>query len=456
MYKPNIIIVFTDQQRWDSTGVNGNPLGLTPNFDYMAKTGTHFNNSFTCQPVCGPARSSLQTGLYPTNTGIWRNGLALKEDAVTLAHLFNTAGYKTGYIGKWHLSGGYPGITDWKQEPVSEEKRGGYKYWLGAELPEFVSDASHPILFNGKNETVRLPGYRVDAYTDAAINFVNRNKNNPFLLFLSIFEPHHQNNTDSFVSPRGYDKMYEGRWIPPDLQGKGSTAYYQLGGYWGTIKRIDEALGRLLDTLTSLDIMENTIVFFTSDHGNHFKTRNSEYKRSCHESSTHIPFAAIGPGFNGGGLVDNLVSLIDIPPTVLDSAGIKIPDYMEGHSVLPLVKNEKVEWQDDVYIQISEDKVSRAVRTRRWKYAVTAFGIDGNSQPDAEEYTEEFLYDLKVDPYEQDNIITHPAYSEVRKIMRKRLLKRMETIEGKRVKILSAQGKKTTDQRVVFENELYE
>ncbi len=100
MDKANIIFILTDQQRWDSTGVHGNPLNLTPNFDYIAKKGTHFKNTFTCQPLCGPARSSLQTGLYPTNTGVWKNSLPLKMEAVTLAHLFNKAGYKTGYIGK--------------------------------------------------------------------------------------------------------------------------------------------------------------------------------------------------------------------------------------------------------------------------------------------------------------------------------------------------------------------
>jgi arylsulfatase A-like enzyme len=101
---PNIIVFFTDQQRWDTTGVHGNPLDLTPNFDWMAQAGTHVYNSFTCQPVCGPARACLQTGLYATQTGVIVNGPALHPDAKTLAHYFHSAGYTTGYIGKWHLS----------------------------------------------------------------------------------------------------------------------------------------------------------------------------------------------------------------------------------------------------------------------------------------------------------------------------------------------------------------
>ncbi|WJH35461.1 sulfatase-like hydrolase/transferase [Paenibacillus sp. CC-CFT747] len=121
--KPNVIVFFTDQQRWDTTGAHGNPMGLTPNFDRMAARGTHLAHSFTCQPVCGPARSALQTGLYPTTTGCYRNKIPLPPNSRTLAHEFRDAGYRTGYIGKWHLAA---------EEPVSEPRRGGYEYWLAA------------------------------------------------------------------------------------------------------------------------------------------------------------------------------------------------------------------------------------------------------------------------------------------------------------------------------------
>ena len=105
---PNAIVFFTDQQRWDTTGVHGNPLGLTPNFDRMAQRGTHLFNSFTCQAVCAPARASLQTGLYATQTSVYRNGIALPAGTRTLAHHFREAGYHTAYIGKWHLADADP------------------------------------------------------------------------------------------------------------------------------------------------------------------------------------------------------------------------------------------------------------------------------------------------------------------------------------------------------------
>ena len=107
--RPNVVVFFTDQQRWDTTGVHGCPLDLTPNFDRMARRGTDVHYSFTCQPVCGPARSCFQTGMYATNTGVYRNGIPLAQDAATLAKSFNAAGYATGYIGKWHLGHAGPG-----------------------------------------------------------------------------------------------------------------------------------------------------------------------------------------------------------------------------------------------------------------------------------------------------------------------------------------------------------
>ena len=128
---PNVIVFFTDQQRWDSTGLHGNPLDLTPNLDRVARQGTHVANSFTCQPVCGPARSAMQTGLYPTTTGCFTNGRALPQSARTLAHEFGDAGYSTGYIGKWHLA---------DSEPVPEPQRGGYRHWLASNTLEFTSE----------------------------------------------------------------------------------------------------------------------------------------------------------------------------------------------------------------------------------------------------------------------------------------------------------------------------
>jgi arylsulfatase A-like enzyme len=215
------------------------------------------------------------------------------------------------------------------------------------------------------------------------------------------------------------------------------------------VKRLDEALGRLMDALKSLDLMDNTIIVFTSDHGNHFKTRNSEYKRSCHESSLRIPMALSGPGFRGGGRINKLVSLIDLPPTLLDAAGISIPSGMQGHSFLPLVKHENVDWPEEIFIQISEAQVGRAIRTERWKYSVTAPELNGNLQDHADEYVEEYLYDLFADPYEFKNLVHNEAYIDVRKDLRACLLQRMVEAGEQAPRIQVAEVTEPAGQRVL-------
>ncbi len=413
---PNIVVFFTDQQRWDTVGAYGNPLGLTPNLDRFARRGTLFEHAFTCQPVCGPARSAVQTGLYPTTTGCFRNGVPLPASATTLADRLKAVGYRTGYIGKWHLAG---------QEPVPSEQRGGYAYWLAANALEFTSDAYDTVVYDQASEAVHLPGYRVDALTDAAIRYIADNTDHPFLLFLSFLEPHHQNHRDDYPAPDVYRDTYHGRWMPPDLAALGGSAAQQLGGYYGMVKRLDEAFGRVLDALESLRMAEDTIVLYTCDHGNHFKTRNGEYKRSCHESSIRIPMVMGGGPFRSGGTRQELVSLIDVAPTLFDAAGLGVPEGLQGRSLVPLVERSVQDWANEVLIQISESQVGRALRTPRWKYSVSAPGQDGYRVMFAEEYVEEFLYDLQADPYELTNLAGLASHADLAARLRQRLVAKM-------------------------------
>lgn len=416
--RPNVVVFFTDQERADATGMHGNPLDLTPNFDRLAAEGTFAPDAFTCQPVCAPARAALQTGRYPTSSGVYRNAIGLPADARTLAHHFASAGYDTAYVGKWHLAATY---TD----PVPPEARGGYDHWLAADVCELMSDAYDAKLYDKDGNQVRLPGYRADAYVDAATRYLASDHDRPFFLFVSLIEPHHQNSRDDYPAPTGYRERYEGRWVPPDLAALGGTTHQQLGGYWGMVKRVDEALGRLLDALTSLGMRDRTVVAYASDHGCHFKTRNDEYKRSAHEASIRIPMAFSGPGFDGGGRVGRLVSLIDMPPTLLDGAGLPVPGEMQGRSLVPLLHGRTSDWPEEVFVQISESHVGRALRTKRWKYAVAAPEADGWDDPGAKRYEETHLYDLYADPYELSNLVGLPGYEETAAGLRERLVRRM-------------------------------
>lgn len=419
MTQPNIIVFFTDQQRHDTTGLHNNPLNLTPNFDRMARSGTDVHYSFTCQPVCGPARSSMQTGLYATQTGCFKNGIPLWDKTKTLAHYFAEAGYDTAYIGKWHLAGD-------SAEPVPQEKRGGYDYWLASNLLEFTSDAYQTRLWNNDNQAVDLPGYRVDAITDAAIRYIDNSRNKPFYLFISYIEPHHQNHRDDYPAPMGYSERYQSPWMPPDLMALRGSSHQHLPGYYGMVKRLDEALGRLVDTLISLNMLEDTIILFTSDHACHFKTRNDEYKRSCHESSIRVPTMFYGREFTGGGRINQLVSLVDLPPTLLDACNLYVPDVMQGHSLMSLIRKEPTDRSDDIFVQISESQIGRAIRTKRWKYAVAAPGItDWEAPATSKHYVETALYDLQADPYELNNLVGLETHRYASDILKKRLIKRM-------------------------------
>ena len=456
---PNVIVFFTDQQRWDTSGLHGNPLNITPNFDRLARAGTHIDQSITCQPVCGPARSCLQTGLYATQTGVWKNFIPLDPELPTLAHYFKGKGYQTGYIGKWHL--GTP------EGAVPVEERGGYDYWLAANLLEFVSDSYDCVLYDNDNKEVKLPGYRVDAMTDAAIRYIDdaNKKDDPFFLFISYLEPHHQNHLDDYPPPEGYREEYTGRWTPPDLQTLGGSAGQHLGGYYGMVKRLDEALGRIHDALISLGADKDTILLFTSDHGCHFKTRNTEYKRSCHESSVRVPTMFSGPGFEGGGRRAEVVSLVDLIPTLLDAAGIEIPGKMPGRSLMPRLRGHNEPWAQEAFIQISESEIGRAIRTSRWKYAVTAKdsdtggkagddkyteapGMDGKAAPGSDVYTEACLYDLKSDPYELQNLIGYASHARVAEILREKLLNAMERAGEQRPQIRTLRRDQPSQRKV--------
>jgi len=429
---PNVLVFFTDQQRWDCSGLHGNPLDLMPQFDRMARQGTHVARSFTCQPVCGPARSCFQTGQYATTSGCFRNGIALPPQVPTLANTFRQAGYQTGYIGKWHLA------DESTHGPVREEQRGGYEEWLASNILEFTSDAYDVRLYDNDSKEHRLPGYRADAIADASIRFIDRHRERPFFLFSSYIEPHHQNWTNSYPAPDGYAERYHGRWMPPDLAALRGNAHQHIGGYYGMVKRLDEALGRVLDALKSLDLAQSTVVLFTSDHGCHFKTRNDEFKRSCHDASLRVPTAFAGPGFEGGGQVQELVSLIDLPPTLLDAAGLQIPTTMQGRSILPLLRGDRSNWPEEVFAQISESEVGRTIRTRRWKYSVSAEGRDPWKDAGADTYTETHLYDLDSDPYELANLIGLSSHRTVADELHDRLLRRMRECGETEPRILPA------------------
>ena len=331
-----------------------------------------------------------------------------------------------------------------RQGPGAPHRRGGYQHWLGADSLEYVSEPYCCRVYDNDEREVILPGYRVDALTNAAIAHIDRVRGGgqPFFLFLGQLEPHAQNSFGATIAPDGYAQRYESRWVPPDLRALSSTRHWEieqpvggesarnLGEYWGCCKRLDESFGQLLDALKSMRLLDNTIVVFTSDHGSQFATRNWDGKCSCHDAAARVPGAIWGGPFIGGGCVRQMVSLVDLAPTLLDACGLTSPDTMQGHSFLPLLGGRTDPVFDDLFIQVSQTEVGRAVRTRSWKYGVVGCDAEGKDLPgmdhaSADTYREAYLYDLDNDPHELKNLVGMTTHRAVADVMRDRLLRRI-------------------------------
>lgn len=412
--------------------------------DDLASEGVVFDESFTVQPLCGPARSVLQTGRMPTSTGCWRNGRSLPAGADTLATRLGALGYWTGYIGKWHLasdSGYLPDprskSTRFAASAIPPGRRGGYRdLWMAADSLEATSGPYEGHLFDGDGNRVELHGYRVDAITDLAIAALCcRSDDRPRLLFVSYLEPHHQNNRFRSIGPKGWARRFADHDVPADLVGRFGDWRWNYPEYLACCASIDANLGRLVQTLKDSGELDRTLVVYSSDHGSHFRTRNLEYKRTAHDASIRVPLVLRGPGFRGGMRVGSLTSNLDLVPTLVAAAGGGDPGL---HGVpLQRVMAGEVD-RDAVLVQLSESQVGRALRTRDHTYSVKAPGVDpwaGYRRSASEEYREHLLYDMGSDAAQRHNLVGDPSTAALRADLAQRLCDEIEHVEGVRPRI---------------------
>lgn len=426
--KPNIVVIIADQVRWDALGAYGlNPMDLTPSLDAMARQGVLYRNMFTNQPVCSPSRACLFTGQYPARHGVWRNtgnGVALSPGATTLATECRKAGYSANYIGKWHLAEGTRG-------PVPPAGRGGFlDLWEASNELEWTTHPYEGDIYDGDGRPIHFQDeYRVDFLTGRAKRFLqNVSKTSPFLLVVSFLEPHQQNDLGRMVAPKGYAERYRNSFVPDDLKHFPGNWQEQLPDYYGALKRVDEAVGEIRTALTQASLDRNTIVVFISDHGCHFMTRNTEYKRSGQDASTHIPLVIEGPGFSGGREVSEWVSMVDLMPTLLSAASISVPSTVQGKTSLPLVAGNRTDWRSEVFIQMAEFWNARALRTPEWTYVVSAPWVNGKhtAKPNAPEYFGFQLYDNRADPHQFINLAGRKETVAIEEHLRERLKARMQ------------------------------
>jgi arylsulfatase A-like enzyme len=426
--QPNVVIYHADQFRWDFVGANGlNNSVRTPNLDALAEHGTNFTHTVTNQPVCAPSRSILLTGRYATETGVWRNGLGLREDLPTLATEFRKAGYTANYIGKWHLQANSAAESNGRGF-VKPEHRGGFDGLFDAS--NALEATAHPyygtIWDRDGNEITYKDQYRVDFITDRVEKFLRQKQEKPFLLIISQLEPHQQNDMGQPIAPKGFAERYLNTTVPGDLRALPGTWQAQLPDYYGCVESIDTSIGRVRRILEEEHLAEDTIFVFMSDHGCHFMTRNQEYKRSTHNSSLRVPLLIDGPGFDHGRQISELVGMVDIAPTLLEAAGIPVPAGVQGHSFLPLLTSAEARqsWPNQQFIQISESMTGRAIRTRQWTYCVAdPTGITNVAA--STNYHEYQMYDQGADPYELVNLAGRKEYKEVAETLRGQLKKLM-------------------------------
>ena len=445
--RPNILFYLSDQQRCDTLGCYGQKLPISPVLDSLAGEGVLFENAFTCQPVCGPARACLQTGKYPNLTGCYVNEIGLRTEENTIAKMLGSAGYEIAYVGKWHLASDFPNDVVMVDRPIPAERMGGYRdYVVVSEALELTSHGYDGHVFDKDGKRLDFIGYRTDCITDYAVHYLqNKSSDNPFFLFISHIEPHQQNDRNRFEGPDGSKELYSDYEVPQDLIGGKYKGDWEENypDYLGCCRKLDDNLGKLIATLKDKGLFENTVIIYTSDHGCHFKTQEGEYKRNCFDSCLRIPLVISGGPFTGGIRCDKMVSNIHLPSTVLALAKIEPPTDMV-YVPLQEALRDNGNWDEEVFYQISETELGRGIRTKRWKYCVHAPHVQPllhmdenfttkayhamlrNAKMDSDSYIEQYLFDLETDPFEKNNLVHMQEYTEIRAELSKRLCSCME------------------------------
>jgi len=437
MEKTNIVVYFSDQQRADTIGCYGQPLDITPNLDKLAKNGVKFENAFSPQPVCGPCRAVFQTGKHATDTGCFRNSIALPKNAKTIAHYLEDNDYETAYVGKWHLASTgnleEKPYQDYQTKAIPKELRGGYSgYWRASDLLEFTSDGYGGYVFDENNEKCEFEGYRCDCITDYALDFINKREDTkkPFMLFLSHIEPHHQNTAHHYQGPIGSKEKYKDFVLPKDLELLGGgDAREEYPDYLGQCNSLDTNLGRIIDTLKEKNIYENTVIIYVSDHGSHFNTRNKDshlngyddYKRTAHDAALKVPLIISGGKYNKAKVVKDLVSTESLAKTILAIAKIDIEDQMIGENLLDVVNGVNDNRENEVYAQISESRVGRCVRTEKYLYSIYAPEVNGGAVSSCTKYRDDYLYDMEKDPYQLNNLVDNDEYLLIKEELKNKI-----------------------------------
>jgi arylsulfatase A-like enzyme len=419
MGKKNILFIFTDQMHRYALGCMGNPDIETPNLDRLAENGVLFTNAYSNCPLCTPFRINLLTGLYSHQTHSLLNNKRIPKDCITLAHEFNMAGYHTSYVGKWHI-----GATG--NQPIPQELRAGFTDFIGYQCyNEFIENVC---FYDEENQEHRYNKHRTDVTTDIALERLEKIKDKPFFMCVSYQAPHYP------VQPKvEFEEKYRGKPIhrranaqeidpytrthsPPSPFPKENCPNYQKYGgnldeyirlYYGMVSQVDDNVGRLLNALEKWGIRDNTIVIFTSDHGDMQGSHGLKNKQLAFEESSGIPLIVQVPNGVKGAVSDALISGIDFYPTTLSLVDSKPSITLPGKDLSPILYGKKLTNEPPVF---SENWRWKMIREGDFKLVVRGFW----NKP-----TE--LYNVKNDTYEMANLIKNPEYAVKIKELRNKI-----------------------------------
>lgn len=415
----NVIFILTDQWRASALGYAGNNVVQTPELDKFANEAVNFTNAVSVLPVCTPYRASLMTGRYPTNTGMFINDLYLPSEELCMAEIFGETGYDTAYLGKWHLDG------HGRKEFVAPERRQGWDFWKGSECDHHYPKEHY---YDNEDTTIRFwEGYSTYAIADEANRYMQEKaaEEKAFCLFVSLTTPHFPHHT----APQEYMKMYPKEKlklpdnVPDDMK---EWAYKELQGYYAHCTATDKAIGNIINKTKELGIYDNSIIVFTSDHGEMMGAHGFRpyMKHQPYYESANIPFLISYPGIknNKGKIAEAAITTPDILPSLLSLCNIEIPESVEGYDLSEIIKNPmKDPERAALYMNLCPFGIAyptneyRAIRTASYTYVKTP---DGPSM----------LFDNENDPIQLNNLVNKKQWGETQARLDKELMRELVRI----------------------------
>jgi N-acetylglucosamine-6-sulfatase len=397
--RPNIVFILTDDHRWDYMSCAGHPFVQTPNMDRLANEGVLFSNAFVTTSLCSPSRASFLTGQYAHTHGVKNNLTVWRDENVTFLELFKQAGYDTFFVGKWHMPGRLPTLRGVDQFITFTVQGGQGRYF------------NCPLIVDGVERPSRKE-YVTEELTDYALEFIARPRENPFCLYLSHKAVHHQ-----FLPPPELDRLYDDvelklpreadEWIGM-TRGNMFTGVFgrmspHVRNYCEALVAADQQIGRVLAKLDEMGIADNTIVVYAGDNGYFWGEHRLVDKRWPYEEAIRIPFILRYPGLIGdpGRRAPQMALNIDLAPTLLDLAGLPVPENMEGSSLRPVLAEASAPgrqaWLYEYFKEFPYNVPEHfAVRTDRHIYIEYV----GGRKPE--------LFDIVNDPKEETNLFDTP------------------------------------------------